>query len=728
MKKFYIYIIMVLIAIGCSKQDEAITNNNRIIGKSLNVKTEDISQSDTKAYIEDLKVVFEEGDELAVFDNNTAASKYIYSTETQNFSEQSVNTGTEISGVFAIYPYSENAKCDGSKIDATLPAKQTYEVNSFSNDSHIMFGVTDNVEDGITLKNMCGYIKLQLYAKENVDVIVKEIKLSTKEDGQLISGDFYISKDNDEEEYSLKMYEASQEHSAQSGSVILDCSAQQGGGVTLGNESEPTIFYIAVPAQTYSNGFQITVTDIYGRDITKGASASFTLERSHIKPMAALEIDMNSVITIETDENGNAYVTADANENIFPIEKFLKWGYLVNHCNYELGIKLTGNVNMPNKEIEADHVNKTYKITDTDITVTDGIPSGSNWVPLGNTTTFYGNTTIDGGGYTINGLKIKEANDYVGFVRVLKPNAKIINITFNNANIYGGTSHTGTVVGYSNDGTLIKNVHVKNSYIIGNSNVGGIVGRNYRRITTKYNEKLSYIINCSTDENTYVESKCQGTGNYPDPNNAGGICGYNYGAVIINCTNNADVKGTSRVGGIVGQTRTYNSGGVNGYVIASTSTDKATITAIHSDGYAGGITGMFFHNTTHTNSESYIVACSSLSTVNAKNAGSMVGDAYSTHHGLIYSSFADKKKLSSIAGINGSQLINSGLSASNHYESANEITEQIVNEMNSAINDYNNSVTDKQSDAIENLKCHYKWQYNAGGWPTLVESPASSNP
>ncbi|MBR2169303.1 MAG: hypothetical protein IJ952_02890, partial [Alistipes sp.] len=77
MKKFYIYILMVLIAIGCSKQDEAITNNNRIIGKSLNVKTEDISQSDTKAYIEDLKVVFEEGDELAVFDNNTAASKYI---------------------------------------------------------------------------------------------------------------------------------------------------------------------------------------------------------------------------------------------------------------------------------------------------------------------------------------------------------------------------------------------------------------------------------------------------------------------------------------------------------------------------------------------------------------------------------------------------------------------------------------------------------------------------
>ena len=45
--------------------------------------------------------------------------------------------------------------------------------------------------------------------------------------------------------------------------------------------------------------------------------------------------------------------------------------------------------------------------------------------------------------------------------------------------------------------------------------------------------------------------------------------------------------------------------------------------------------------------------------------------------------------------------------------------------MNIAIDEYNSSVKDDQADAINKVKCHYKWQYNANGWPTLVPTTSS---
>ncbi len=708
MKKIYIYILLALLTIGCTKQDDVITNDNRLVSKSLNVYTEEISQSDTKAYIDNLKVVFEDDDKLAVFDKNTAISEYVYSTENDNkFGGDSENTGTSIDGVFALYPYSTSVTCDGTKIEASLPATQEYEANSFSNNSHIMFGVTDDVTDGITLKNMCGYIRLQLYTNEE-KVIVKEIKLSTLKDGQFISGDFYISQEDNEAEYSLKMYGAGQEHSAQSGSVTLNCSAQDGGGVALGGPNNPTIFYIALPAQTYSNGFKITVTDIYGREITKSASTEFTLERSHIKPMAALGINMNSVITIETDANGNAYATAESTNNIFPIEKFLKWGYLANHSNNELGLKLTGNVNMPENEIEPDHENKTYKITDTPITVTDGVPSGSNWVPLktGSDSDWYENAIINGNGYTITGLRINSDNTYVGFVGYMRPNVKIQNIQFDEAYVYSSNSYVGMVAGRAQDGTLIDNITVKNSHIHGKSNVGGIVGYNYRRIRTGIDEKLAIVSNCTIDKNSTVIGSSS---------SVGGICGYSYGAAIIECVNNADVTGSSSVGGIAGYHREFNLTHVNSYIIACASSENATITA--TNGSAGGLLGTSWCDlSNHPLAISYVVGCYSLSDVSDnQTAGSLIGQTYSTNDHII-ASWAKEVSDKVIGNGNHTNI------STEHFASNTDIDQDFVTQMNTAIDNYNNNVIDEEGDAVADIiKCHYKWEYNAGSWPTLVK-------
>lgn len=718
MKKLYLYIFIILIACGCSKQDEAIIGNDTpIVGKSFSVKTEDVRQGETKAHIgEGLKVVFDDPDELAVFDKNTAPSQYIYSAETQKFSGESVATGTQINDVLAFYPYSANVTCDGTKIESSFPAVQKYEENSFSNNSHIMFGITDDVENGITLKNMCGYIKLKLYATEQT--VVKEILLSSLDNTQVVSGDFYISKEDEEIEHSLKMYAIDADgHTKQSGSVTLDCSAQDGGGIALSNDSnDPTIFYIAVPAQKYTKGFKITVTDIYGREITRSASSEFTLERSHIKPMAALGINMNSVISIETDANGNAYVTAEANaENIFPIEKFLKWGYLVNYCNNELGIELTGNVYMPQYEIEPDHVNKTYKITDTPITVTDGIPSGSNWVPLRMYETAeskYFNGIVDGGNYRIEGLCINTNTVAGGFIGWMNKGAKLQNLTFNQARVYNlggnvGESYTGIAVGRSQNNTTVNNVHVTKSSVTGTTRVGGIVGYNYRRIKTGIDEKLAIVSNCTTDEDTSISGSSS---------EVGGICGNSYGAAIIRCVNNADVTGSSNVGGIAGHHREYYKTHVNSYIIECISSEKATITAKATNGIAGGLLGYSTSDRSgHPLAISYVVGSYSLSEVSANTAGSLIGHTH-TDNCHIIASWA-KKVADNVIGAGSHTNI-----STDHFASTSDINQDFVTQMNTTIEEYNENVKDEEGSAVADIiKCHYKWQYNAGSWPTLVE-------
>lgn len=706
---------MALLAYSCT-QEELQTNSYTKGNKSFCVTVENPICKESRAHLnEDFNVAFDEEDKIAVFENNTAKSEYTYSGE--KFSGTSSTEGESLDGIYALYPSSAAVSYN----TGTLPFEQTYCENSFSNGSQIMYGQTDNLENGFNLKNMCGYVRLHLYGD---NIWVKEITLSVKGENEYVSGNFQIIT-NEDGKYSLKMNE---EGEAQQSSVKMVCPED---GVELGTTEETaTVFYIAFPPQTYTKGFSITLTDIYGRSFTKTAftSEGFTLERNHIKPMEALQVAFGeNELKIVKGEDGNQYAEVNT------YEALLKWGYTVNKINKSLGMKLLYNIEMPNKTIEEDLENKTYKVTDAEITITDGVPSGSNWEPIGTyisssdlSQAFKGN--IDGDNHTINGILIyKTEQKGVGFVREFA-DGSIKNLTINNSYIYSNQAAVG-IVGDNRYNTIIENVHLKNSHIHGSNIVGGIVGYHYRRRQNagQTHELLSYITNCTTDENTTVTSS---------GDNVGGICGYNYGAAIINCINHADVTGSTNVAGIVGMHRTYTTNGVNGYLLASRSTSNATITSTKTDGgVAGGLVGELFRDrgngTTsfgHKDSEAYVVACYSLSTISANKAGSMIGDGDGTHYGILIASFADKKTLTNQIGTDGSKLLEIGTQESNHYNSYTEISQDKIDAMNLAIETYNsNKVADMQEDAIENVKCHYQWQYNANGWPTLVPSTPSSN-
>ena len=384
---------------------------------------------------------------------------------------------------------------------------------------------------------------------------------------------------------------------------------------------------------------------------------------------------------------------------VYTAEGLLKWGYMANHGE-QLDLKLMCGIVMPAYAIVENAAEQTYEFGSEPITVTDGIPSGSNWMPVTSTydeavngTLFTGK--IEGQNNAISGLRIANNNFAVGFVGYMNKGASIENVVFDNAVVYSkDASHMGIVVGRAQDGTLVNNVHVKNSAVKGSNEVGGIVGRNYRRkggaSGQGYNEALAYVKNCTIVSSTVTVSG----------STVGGICGRNYGAVLENCINSANVTGKTEVGGIVGYTRDYFHD-ADGYVIACGSTADATITA--TNGNAGGIAGVSLKDNAHANTLSSIVACYSASTISAKTPGTIIGSATNA---TIIGSWALTNGAEKLSGHNNPVSLGSF-----NYDSAADVTAADVDAMNAAIANFNNEGREVQ--------CNRTWSWTNGNMPVL---------
>lgn len=169
------------------------------------------------------------------------------------------------------------------------------------------------------------------------------------------------------------------------------------------------------------------------------------------------------------------------------------------------------------------------------------------WTPIGNNYFNEYYDTFDGNGHTISGLYVDSNVRYVG--------------------LFGQ-------VGY---GGRIKNVGVVDSYISGNSWVGGVCGNSNGTIENCYNTGTVSGSSSGISFISYV----------------GGVCGYNlFVGTIENCYNTGKVTGIDAecVGGVCGENRNtitncYNTGKVTG-----TNTQ-----------YVGGICGNNLGNVTITN-------------------------------------------------------------------------------------------------------------------------------
>ena len=405
---------------------------------------------------------------------------------------------------------------------------------------------------------------------------------------------------------------------------------------------------------------------------------------------------------------------------VYTAEGLLQWAYIVENGGISAfdslegydpetfnskayGLEIMSNIAMPARTIVKDAEAETYVFTDEVITVTNGVPSGSNWIPVCNTIAVSEDCYtgwVDGCGKTISGMIVNTTTNYAGFIGYAFNGVFVKDLTFANAYVKGG-KYVGVVAGRAQDDTLIENVRVVNSTITGADTVGSFVGYNYSRVGGAqgqgYAEGPAIIRNCSNDVNT----KVVGTSS-----NIGGIVGNNYGATIINCHNYADVTGKSSVGGIVGYTRDYHHN-KDGYIVACATYPEASIIA--TEGVAGGIAGSTLADNQHTNTYMHIVACTSLSYINGSTAGCIIGQI---SHGQHTAACVAVKNGATVLYGKGTPTTESSVKAAILYNAVGNATQADVDALNDAIDHYNATTPPAESE------CTYRWVL-VNGFPVL---------
>lgn len=154
--------------------------------------------------------------------------------------QASFTFGKEMSAPYsAVYPASAY-KAEGV---ITIPSTQSYVAGSFDSASSVMCSYSGG-ETTLTFHHLMAYLKLSFNTESDKDNIKS---ISVKSAGnEAMSGDFNVDFENS------ALSPVAEEASA----VVMDCGKE---GVAPGT---PVI--VAIPAQNYASGIQITTTDVNG--------------------------------------------------------------------------------------------------------------------------------------------------------------------------------------------------------------------------------------------------------------------------------------------------------------------------------------------------------------------------------------------------------------------------------------------------------------------------------
>ena len=345
MRKLLFFVFAALVFTACT-QDVAveITSNKN---ESTDTITVGFDEDDTRIQLNGAqKTVWTEGDLLSVFYLSNGNQKWQYQGETGQrtgvFKRVANAAAThELSKVVLAYPYSTDYHINiGScNLHATLPATQHYLEGSYGVGDNLM--VAQSEFSLFALKNVCGWLKLQLTGNGES---VKSITFRGNNNEQ-VAGLVYVDTATAEVTLSDEMGDIIEDYGNATGGVggslifddsittalTLDC----GEGVILGDEA--TAFYIALPPQTFENGFSVEITCADDSKMVKSTDNALTIERNHIQPMKAFEFETEAQdfgFTFENISMEGTACTVDivpSNESLPYIVMSAKKAYIVDN-------------------------------------------------------------------------------------------------------------------------------------------------------------------------------------------------------------------------------------------------------------------------------------------------------------------------------------------------------------------------------------------------------------
>ena len=297
-------IIGILAVMGLSfacQQVELPVEQEHVSGPEFTAQAE-MFGAQTKTAMDGNSVVWNAGDQIAIFQGLSTADKY--QVKEDGVGKTSATFGivangdgsgaAELPTNLAIYPYESDLVCASVTAEngavtsyqisgVTIQSTQTYTANSFADDSFIMTALTNGLNDhNLKFKNVCGALKLQLKGTAKV----KSIELKGN-DNEPLSGDATVTIYPGEATPTIAM------SADASNTVTLDC----GDGVQL-NETTATDFLITIPPTAFEKGFAASITDVNGGTAELKTSKSNTVQRSYIHTMPELVIDTKKEVDL----------------------------------------------------------------------------------------------------------------------------------------------------------------------------------------------------------------------------------------------------------------------------------------------------------------------------------------------------------------------------------------------------------------------------------------------
>ena len=208
----------------------------------------------------------------------------------------------------------------------------------------------------------------------------------------------------------------------------------------------------------------------------------------------------------------------------------------------------------------------------------------NEWTAIGTESSPFSGS-FDGNGFAVHGVYINEPEAYYqGLFGYISRRSDITDLGASESYIVG-FSYIGGMVGYNAEGIVTNCYNTGNVSSFYNENdefhsggcgIGGVVGFNEGDVTNCYNTGMVRM----SGSCEYIEWDV----------GAGGVVGDNFfGGRVINCYNTGSVTGGSYVGGVVGQN--YNSDVINCYNTGNVTGLGSVGDEDHSGHWVGGVVG-----------------------------------------------------------------------------------------------------------------------------------------
>lgn len=181
----------------------------------------------------------------------------------------------------------------------------------------------------------------------------------------------------------------------------------------------------------------------FAKDATVTVKVGETELRKHTFTGGATEVAKSYVLDARPaytyDETTKTYT-------VYTAEGLYAWNTAA-QIELSTNLILMADITLPNTDLA----------TGEEITVAEGVPSGSNWTPISTAFDKAYTGTFEGNDHTITGLRINTETDYAGFIGCLgdgKGAGEIKNLTLADAVLYSTANHIGGFAGYNYSGTI----------------------------------------------------------------------------------------------------------------------------------------------------------------------------------------------------------------------------------------------------------------------------------